>query len=213
MRWLLLVLFVGCAGPHREFRDGAPVRAPVAEPRAAYTPAGAGLPEYWGQPVESVERSPHARVLPQTPETRREDGLWAAHDERRTPILLDLFPPMSPDARTDWDYEVPEQCARSMMESLRRTETIGRALSLPTNIRLCLAARLYRMCGDEWMRDVNAPGSTLALMTEMARGVRLMQQPAHELEQTLCKSQVGPTDADLIFAAVSKDFRAARGRR
>lgn len=88
MRYALLLMLCGCAATgRRDLRDGAPVRAPVAEPRTSYTPAGAGLPEYWGQPEAKVERSPYARVLPQTPETRREAGLWSG-----TPTMASSAP-------------------------------------------------------------------------------------------------------------------------
>jgi len=76
---LLAVLLSACASApaaQRQFQDGAPMRAPIVEPRTTYTPQGAGLPEYWGQPQDATPRSPHKRVLPPS----KEPGLYAVRN-------------------------------------------------------------------------------------------------------------------------------------
>jgi hypothetical protein len=65
------------------------------------TPPGApafsaveSAPHTVGQPghlaPEAVPRSPHARILPETPETRREAGVWAGDEEAPEPRVLVL---------------------------------------------------------------------------------------------------------------------------
>lgn len=82
MKHLLIgavMMMAGCASPgeHGSLHRGAarPVRSPVFNPAqdASHTV---------GQPGHvrpgDVPRSPHARVLPQTPESRKEAGVWSA---------------------------------------------------------------------------------------------------------------------------------------
>lgn len=163
------MLLGGCAGPHREFRDGAPVRAPVVEPRTAYTPAGAGLPEYWGQPVEAVERSPHARVLPQTPETRREDGIWAGGRRPPEDSVLLGFPLPVPDDASDLAKAVTRQCARDMTDAMTRAGVLLIAQTLDGTHRRCLGARLFEHCMSFARSVVTEIESTSAERFEEAR--------------------------------------------
>src|SRR4051812_12526644 len=97
LRFLPLLLLAACAasGPS-EYRDGA--RLPPPEPRTTYTPAGAGLPEYFVPPEPAYPRSPHSRELPPT----KEPGLWsgdgpsAAKGPTAKPVLLGVELPLPP---------------------------------------------------------------------------------------------------------------------
>jgi len=113
MRYLLLLLLTAsCATSpapraHRPayYCDGLEVSCPPeAFAHPGYTPRGTGLPEYRPTAEEpEVERSPHKRLLPQTPETRREAGIWAADRPPRS------LPPRKVTFYTsDYEYPMPD---------------------------------------------------------------------------------------------------------
>jgi hypothetical protein len=175
VRWLLLVLLAGCAGPHREFRDGAPVRAPIVEPRTDYTPAGAGLPEYWGQPVESVERSPHARVLPQTPETMRGPGIWAAKDPEPgvpgDPLIRGVRLPFPPDAETDQEKWPTFSCAVVASGVLNQPQYLLPFLRLTERQQKCIVAQIYHRCTSQLIGHTKQKRHAATLMERWCTGV------------------------------------------
>ena len=207
---LILSLLTACAANQSAF----PTPRPPSFSPTLDAPITTGMPGYVGSPA-NLPPSPHKRVLPETPETRKQAGIWAVKDsdERVTPILLDVFPPTSMDAQTPWDYEVPEQCARTMLDALKRAKLLQAANALESPIKRCLAARLYSACADEWRKDVEAEGSPLAAMADMVRAVRLMNETARELQRTLCASLPRSSDADRILDATLKDLHRNRGRQ
>lgn len=79
----IAVLFAACAALRGEYRQGAPMppRPPAFNP-GQDAPYVIGQPGYVGAP-ESLPRSPYTRVLPQTPKTRREAGVWAVDSGER----------------------------------------------------------------------------------------------------------------------------------
>src|SRR4051812_21184410 len=101
---LLLLLLVACtASEPGRYRDGA--RLPPPEPRTTYTPAGAGLPEYFAQPEQRRPPEPvPTRALPETPESRKEPGLWGAESPQAakgTPTAPEILGVPLPGLPTD----------------------------------------------------------------------------------------------------------------
>lgn len=154
---LLLLLFAACAAPQqrREFRDGAPMRTPVVEPRTTYTPTGAGLSEYWAEPdAPKPERSPYTRVLPQTPETMKGPGIWAVKppDERAVKVLGVLVP-LGPDIHTQEDALPGEHCGQEaargfvsdagLMKEIGRISDKEKACLVGTAMMECLARQRF----------------------------------------------------------------------
>lgn len=190
LAWLLVllaaVLVHGCGGPsHHDLMRGAfAVPPPPARP-------GVGAPVV-GQPGARAAppRSPHHRVLPQTPDTQREPGLWAGDQPRaasapwngREPILLGLRLP-------DPDHEDP--LYPLMLEQRVRCAHHGDALydlkmrpedlvAESGRVRACLAAYSWRHCA---MSDV--------VDLERARdgGVRFMPQIEAALRANLADAE------------------------
>ncbi len=83
-----VLLLVGCSAPNarREFRQGAgvPVEAPEFDP-AFDAPITTGQP---GFATSRPERSTHTRVLPETPQSRREAGIWAGDEPSLASLSL-----------------------------------------------------------------------------------------------------------------------------
>lgn len=151
MRYLLLLFLAGCAGNQSAF--------PVAPPFNPMTdaPITIGHPGTI-HPGPRIEPNPKpTRVLPQTPETRREDGLWAGgpvargHDDDGDgdgdgPLLFGIHLPSMDGAETSEDYAPAQRCASTMFDaamSVGATPVLGNA---PEKIRRCAAATLYYAC-------------------------------------------------------------------
>lgn len=160
----LLLLACGTTAPHI-YRQGIPVApsAPAFNP-ITDSPVTTGQPGYVG-PVESLPRSPHGRVLPETPATRKEAGLWAGDRPQASsragepkPEILDIGLPMPPNAKTNADKNTALYCAGGMDRAARRSGLHMPAMKLDPAVRECLSARLYLNCFGG-----------LALMLEHAR--------------------------------------------
>lgn len=148
MRWVALVLLAACAPAQSEFRDGA--RPPPPEPRTAYTPAGAGLPEYLAQPEpEAPPRSPYTRVLPQTPESRKQPGIWAGDapaTPHPAPMLLGVPLPLGVDEQ-DVVTRTSRACMSLMQDALLK---VNPDLSTwADRHKRCLGATLYFRCAND----------------------------------------------------------------
>lgn len=153
----LLLTLGACttSSSHRELRDGVPVqRAPVFV-APGYTPTGAGLPEYMpsGEATPRVPRGTDKRMLPETPASRREAGMWAGDETRASiedltpPKLLDVVLPSAPNATAE-EQAMTRTCASQMDYALLRSghEAVARnALLAP---RQCIAALLYQYCAQ-----------------------------------------------------------------
>lgn len=164
MRALLLCLFLAaCAAPERhELRDGAPVRTAPVFVTPGYTPAGAGLPEYMPGHPEPVRIEPNprpARLLPQTPETRREPRIWATNepdaphvndDGKPAPLVLGERLPYEDFQYEPKDREHVRRCATKGDAALRSTLKPDQIDALTKDERKCLAMSMYALCGHYW---------------------------------------------------------------
>lgn len=167
MRALLLALLLSGCGPM--------LKGPVlpALPTPALRP-GHGLPTYDPKRREVVPpRSPHARVLPETPETRKGPGIWAGDRPKAPPArkrgdaippmtVLDIPVPHAPDAVDGLDTMPTEQCVGAVNNVLLDGDMrlAKRAAALATDQRACFAALATLDCLDALLRDyMNLPPS------------------------------------------------------
>jgi hypothetical protein len=180
LRLLSLLSLAACAsqGP-TQYAQGVPVapRAPAFTPTFD-APITVGQPGYVG-PVENLPRSPYSRVLPETPETRKEPGIWAADKPRddgppgwktRPPLILDVMLPLESD--TDPAHEAAyhrqaRACAIVADTTLRSLFEESELFSVTLDERACLAAMLYQHCVLRGGRKI---------LESQARGV-----PVHEV--------------------------------
>lgn len=142
-RSMLVVLFlVGCAGNQSAFPAPPPFNPAMDAPITIGHP-GTVAPR-------KPERSPHKRVLPQTPETRREDGLWASDGEplgRSLPLLLGQPVPFPPDGTNDQRLDALANACATTMNSAAEGAGIASFLRVvPDEARLCLSMQLYHYC-------------------------------------------------------------------
>lgn len=159
MKYALVLLLLSCGAPGHEYMRGTMVAPPPAPARP-----GVGAP-IRGQPGEPrvYPRSPHTRVLPQTPETRHGPGIWAA-DVHRIPqppvrkvgdpiphiMVLEFEALVHPDANDGLDAMPTEQCAYTVEHDIYANQSLLRmAFEMTTAERECLAAAAMGRC-LEW---------------------------------------------------------------
>lgn len=200
MRILLLaILLSGCVSPaRREYRDGPMVRAAPTFTTPGYTPAGAGLPEY-GAPADAppLPRSPHARVLPETPDTMREPGLWSGDQPHAGPVLkaggIVLQAPQEP---TDVDYAIMRRCAIALDAMVEELPTIREVYQrLVLGERMCAVARAYQVCAEKDLLDAARGGHTNAALR-----LKRIQKAAKDMQKWACEQ---PRDTDAVANVVS----------
>ena len=158
-RLLCLTVLIGCASAtpgSPDLRDGAPVRPAPVFVTPGYTPAGAGLPEYMPGPPEPVRVEPNprpARVLPETPHTRREAGLWASSTPSSWPQVLEV-PLPGPENPSDTETVPASLCSYFIN---KRIDEFGlrRALeNLSPAERKCFVGRAYHDCASRHEGEV-----------------------------------------------------------
>lgn len=159
MRLLPLLLFLSaCGAPSHTYRQGIPVApsAPAFNP-AWDAPVTTGQPGYVG-PAENLPRSPHGRVLPETPDTRREPGLWAGDEPRaaKTPpwatwpttVLGVALPPLEDLADESFQQQV-QKCSY-LISRVADDDVIQRSLKELSPEQLqCFVARMNLYCAWE----------------------------------------------------------------
>lgn len=149
-------LAAGCATPDsggvRTYQQGIPMapRAPAFNPMAD-APHTVGQPGHVAR--EHVPRTASTRILPETPETRREAGIWAsglptAKEEWPVfPSILGVPLPLPVGAKTNDERYYARKCGRHM-HRLADAESPDAGDAFSEAARRCLAARLYRACMD-----------------------------------------------------------------
>lgn len=148
---LFLLLLSACASPGpTQYGQGIPVapRAPTFSP-ITDSPITTGQPGYLG-PMEGLPRSPHARVLPQTPETMREPGLWAssAPTSSGDVLVLGVPIPLTSEPSQDPSSAHMRRCALelALLTTGTRPSELDRIIGAES--RRCLAATAQRACMD-----------------------------------------------------------------
>jgi hypothetical protein len=173
MRYLLLLLFLtGCASSAPgTFKRGAyvsPPPAPAARP-------GVGAPSV-GQPgrPHALPRSPHVRVLPETPETMREPGLWAGDEPKaiagpKVAILLNLVIELPKKAD---EAKAIKQCVALMARSLYWSGQYSYVNALEEKKQQCVAAMFMATCASsarkKEVEQMVPPGTPMDKATDLA---------------------------------------------
>lgn len=192
--YLLLFLLAGCASSpprSRNLHDGPLVRAAPAFVAPGYTPAGAGLPEYLPTAeAPTVERSPHRRILPETPDTRREPGLWAGDEPRAAkredpntrPMVIRGIPLPSPrNASTP----AVRTCGHLTDSALGKFQTL--VTRLEKNELHCEVAREFLRCiRREGLKQKTAAVQGKADASERLRDYEETHAIAMRFEDTAC---------------------------
>lgn len=137
-RYALLLLLCGCAGMQGiPMAPSAPAFSPVED-----APITIGQPGYVGH---EPERSPHKRMLNQTPETMREPGIWAG-DAPDTQIHSALGVAL-PAADNPGIESAANACSQMYMEVFHEIPDLAKeALRLTEEQRACLVMVLVDEC-------------------------------------------------------------------
>lgn len=188
MRWLALVLLASCAAPQGEFRDGA--RLPPPEPHTSFTPAGAGLPEYWAQPeAEAPPRSPYTRVLPQTPQSRKQPGIWAAGGQTELPVihLANVGFELPADV-TVFEWDTAALCGHNLKAA--GGVELNAISGLPDWVRACAVSRLYLGCLNGVRREAERRKASGVEYDAVAfKAFDRLHGAARHMEKISCKTQ------------------------
>ena len=157
-RWLCLaVILAGCASgpPERsEYHRGTFTPPPPAPVRP-----GVGLPTYdpHVKPLPPQPQPKPGRLLPETPRTRREPGIWASDaPPTATVLVLGLPVPLTDDeSRADPRSAHLRRCAAELVTLTAqmpgyRVEDLDAVLGARS--RRCLAARAMVACMDHRYR-------------------------------------------------------------
>jgi hypothetical protein len=150
----LLFLLAACASSTpTQYAQGVPAlpRAPAFNPTLD-APITTGQPGYVG-PAENLPHSPHRRVLPETPDTRKEPGLWAAEPPTSAtgdvPEILGLaLPPLDLDDSAE-SLANQKDCADRWAKVLRQSGLGRQRPKMPPAEQRCAAALMYVLCWKE----------------------------------------------------------------
>ncbi len=138
MRYLLLFLLSGCAA-NQSALPLPPEFSPTED-----APIFIGHP---GTTAPEPEKSPHRRLLPQTPASRREAGIWAGDEPKQAaprPALkigVTAFPPAEV-----LDATVSPACVQRVNVLLDQTGKRELFERLIEPVQRCIAATLHRDC-------------------------------------------------------------------
>lgn len=223
MRYLLcLALLCACSSTpkrHVYYCDGLEVSCPPeAFAHPGYTPAGAGLPEY--RPTEEepeVPRSPHKRVLPQTPASRRQPGIWAGDGPyeltMERPKLLGIELPMpEPEPDGTLNPEIEWFCANTMNRALAKMARIH--AKLPQMAKECLSAKLFLWCADD-VKDTGFYEKYHGIECDSEREKK-ERETAHRAEKFRSEKCAGVDESDIDQAkriAVQQWLLIVKGRQ
>lgn len=202
------------AGDPRHYAQGIPV---APRPAPSYSPTRAA-PITIGQPGMAPQgnypRSPPGRTLPESPDTRREPGLWGSEPPQGSmwhgfPRVLDVAIPIPPDAAEDPHYlRVVNGCVYLIGMALSATELHKQASELDLFPRRCLVARLQLHCSAGIEKHLRQRESPLLAAQQRAR------EEDEKFRREACRG-VKPDDfPDRIFGMVScrwsRDFERAQ---
>lgn len=188
----------------------APVFAPRV-PRPSHLPAGAGaspLGQPWQQPGVQVERSPNRRILPPTPEP----GLWASDAvEASRPTKYNDMPAMLSGVRLPApkgeSTDATRRCAATMNNALWGARLHEAMARLDSNVRTCIAARLFEYCAirrafklHKKLVTVDVDSSRALARWEEAVGVAVM------FVKSTCDEQSYPREAADLYNKAADEW-------
>jgi hypothetical protein len=228
---ILLLLLSACASTtSTRYEQAAPAYVPVGPPpvmtpgyfpgtpaQPVHTPNGAGLPGERGpmpQP-HALPASPNKRALPDEFSPKREAGIWAADGAQNSPELPRLFgvaipypgPAQYPDAKGD-----TELCVDTLTNAARVVGVFDRIMSLPEDVRACLAARALRHCAGEEMAYRRKMAAAKERLGPLAlQDIKTLVQHAGELFRANCRPEgLGQGEAGADLGAVLRRWDDAR---
>jgi hypothetical protein len=154
-------------------------------------------------------------VLPQTPDSRKEPGIWAAGPGGAPePLLLRILLPLPPDAETETDKGAVLQCAQMMTGILALARAHEAALALPPPVRTCLAARLYLACAEGMVADLDdAAREAWHYSREHMVAAKKMRKMAEGFHKAACRDTSVRKPSDDIAEAAIREFQTLRGRK
>jgi hypothetical protein len=146
----IIAAISACATPepsHGDLHQGVPrpPARPVFVPRQD-APHKVGQPGTLAPPREYPRAPPGQRVLPQTPESRNEPGIWATGSPPSTqkqPAILGVPIPFGDNLPDPRDWWLTEGCGVMMDKAARAV--VGKTILPPALLR-CLVAQQYYTC-------------------------------------------------------------------
>jgi hypothetical protein len=202
--FVIVAVVAACAGSTpTEYQRGTytpPPPAPTFNPTRS-APHTVGQPGYVG-PVEGLPRSPHGRVLPQTPETRKGPGIWAAKPASEEPpdrFVFGIGLPFIPDIpEEDERQQLVYRCARMIQDVIKRSAMVQEWTQLSFGEKFCIAAKAYDFCARQdqaWFHETEKP-VTDYWKDAANRGAA----SAEDFEKKLCGPKDHSTEAARVFA-------------
>lgn len=200
---ILLLALSACASSQSAF-PMPPAFSPVED-----APLTIGHPGYV---APEPERSPHKRVLPETPGTRRELGIWAAAPwtDDGPAILLGTPLPFPDGASSEPDRAVTRMCAFTLENrDARPVPSISRG-AWSVEARACIAARAYLHCARRMVEDYERGKTAVVLVSkEFERRVMKTADTAQEFEKTSCRNVSLPGEASPYLDALLREWDIA----
>lgn len=216
----ILLFVVACSsGPPTTYSKGtyrpAPTRAPAFSPTEdaphTFQP---------GRPLPAQPGPRPSRVLPQTPETRKEPGIWASGQpdpEQIEPRLFGVLMPVPPSA-TDYDKKAVYKCVFAMSDfAIRATggtaeALVARLATYTERERGCVAATLYATCLKSIKDHYNSEFERGAVYDpEVASGLQGLIGTANKARDAACRHTPISEDGMRLRDDVLAKWRAALG--
>jgi hypothetical protein len=191
-------LFLSACGAHNQSAVPFP---PTFEPEAD-APITIGHPGYV---APEPERSPHKRVLPETPDTRREPGIWAARDDLpdggplpkanptwpNPPVFLSVPLPYTPVTGTDEDRYYARKCA--WLLTAFQPHVAVDVSGLNPYQRRCLVARAYSAC----MATIEQP--SVSKNEYFMMHINATRKRAKDFEKEACEEEALAPETDAFL--------------
>lgn len=184
------------------------IQQPPSYPTPTYTPPGTGLPAT-GQPgaqPASAPRSPNKRILPAT----KGPGVWAADDGHGASAVLppkvfgvDMPNPVSGNVV---ERAVMDTCRHALSMASKESQQEQYLLTLPTDIRMCLAAKAHSMCSTLTLNLFQGSNQKAQFPPGMEKALLAAQQHAFSLEATYCSGVTIDQDAHDAHRKVMKQW-------
>jgi hypothetical protein len=214
-----LVVFVGvfgCGGP-AEYRKGTyrPPPTPVMRP-------GVGAPSVgqpgWNPGVRTIPSPQHGRILPQTPETRKEPGIWASEPERASvedpenPLTWKAF--YYPENLDFREISVAQKCRAEFERAATSLDLTHDSIvkRLPQTLSIdqwqCFIAKAYQHCATEKHKaNESARAKTLigGPTNDPLFTLKNLKKTADLLDKARCIDEL-PKDARYALALVKQQL-------
>jgi hypothetical protein len=193
MRYLLLLLTVSCAAPQREYHQGAyrPV-APTFVP-SQDAPHTVGQPGHV-RPDVYVEPGPRpSRVLPQTPATAREPGLWGGDEPTTTagPAVLGILLWAPDEPRSPDSAQISSICGTMIDAGMGHAKTRKAAEALAEDKQECFVAKMLLFCAEELGKTYPSPTDATF------KRIMATKKTAHDWTRRACNDD---TESDTVKA-------------